>query len=633
VLKKSIEVDLAAALKSRMNGFVVRQVQQEMANLVGAAIVGEQNAMIEAGTGTGKTYAYLLPTISSGKKAVISTGTKTLQDQLFYQDIPLINKAYGRRVALLKGRANYLCPQRLKANMDSVSYRSNGTIQEQLTYVYTWSESTKSGDLTEVLDSGAANLVQSMVTSTADNCLGHDCPEFDRCPLYRARQNAQDADIVVVNHHLFFADLALKEDAVGELLPDADIIILDEAHQVAEVARNFYGDHLSSGQMLNLSRDVVREQLLVGYDDPELIRIAEAFADSIRLLTAVIMASGKNFPALLESTKGDIEEVDVRLSEMIGRLDLAAPRSIGLSRCYTRACRLSDMFTLLTEPAPAQDAAHWIERREKNFILHLMPLDIAMHLSPQMQMPGKTWLFVSATLASGNSFSHAKKILGFENGLEALYPSPFDFMSQVSGFVPADLPLPSQRQHTEALISMVLPLIRSHRGRSMLLFTSNRALDAAARCMSEEHDLVFVVQGALPKVRLLEKFRELPRCILLATHSFWEGVDLKGADLKLLVIDKLPFTSPDDPVFQARMNQVDMNGGNSFRELSVPEAAITLKQGFGRLIRQESDKGLFVLGDNRIDTKPYGKTLRRSLPEMNWLKSQAQAIEFLESLS
>ncbi|MGK0337737.1 MAG: ATP-dependent DNA helicase DinG [Candidatus Azotimanducaceae bacterium] len=632
-MKQTVEVDLAHALQQRMPGFVRRQVQQDMATLVGEAIETKQNALIEAGTGTGKTYAYLLPTLSSGKKAVISTGTKTLQDQLYYQDIPLVNEAYGRTVALLKGRANYLCPHRLKANIETTSRGSNETIQQQLAYVYRWSENTRSGDLTEILDSGAANRVQSLVTSTADNCLGHDCPEFDVCPLYRARQNARDADIVVVNHHLFFADLALKEEAVGELLPDADVIILDEAHQVAEVARNFYGDHLGSGQMLDLSRDVAREQLLIGNDDPELIKTADQFTAAIQQLTDVILNSEMNFPALLDDLQGDIEKVDMSLSEMISRLDLAAPRSTGLSRCYSRACRLSDMFTLLTEETTPQDSAHWIERREKNFVLHLMPLDIAPHLAPLMQLPSKTWLFVSATLSTGDSFSHAKKTLGFQDGLEARYPSPFDFKSQTAGFVPAGLPEPGHPQHTQSLIAIMLPLIRSHTGRSMLLFTSNRALEMAARCMSGEHDLVYVVQGALPKVRLLEKFRELPRCILLATHSFWEGVDLKGADLKLLAIDKLPFTSPDDPVFQARLKQVDSGGGNSFRELSLPEAAITLKQGFGRLIRQETDQGLFVLGDIRMTTRSYGKTLKKSLPEMSWLADQAEAMKFMERIT
>jgi ATP-dependent DNA helicase DinG len=629
---QALQVDLAEALSHRVDGFVRREAQQDMATLVAEAINSGQNALIEAGTGTGKTFAYLLPTLSSNKKAVISTGTKTLQDQLFYQDIPLLNEAFGRTVALLKGRANYLCPHRLRLHANSISAGTSETVQEQLAYVHTWAQRTRSGDLTEIMDSGAASLVQSMVTSTVDNCLGHECPDYDQCPLYRARNNAREADIVVVNHHLFFADLALKEEAVGELLPDAEIIILDEAHQVAEIARNFYGDHLGSGQMLELGRDVKREQALLGNDDPELIRAAHDFSQAIYELISIVLESKANFSHLLPGLRSNIESVDFSLSALISRLDSAAPRSTGLARCYSRAGRLSDMFTLLTEETSPLDSAHWIERREKSFTLHLMPLDIASHLKPMMQLAGKTWLLVSATLTMGESFSHVKQTLGFDDGAEACFPSPFDFKNQVAAFVPATLPEPSDPEHTRSLVASTLPLIRSHNGRSMMLFTSNRALDLAGRYLSEEHDLVFVMQGALPKVRLLERFRELPRCILLATHSFWEGVDLKGAGLQLLVIDKLPFTSPDNPVFQARLNYLEQMGGNSFRELSLPEAAITLKQGFGRLIRQESDRGLFILGDTRLLTKGYGKTLKKSLPDMNWLSDHGQAMAFLENL-
>lgn len=627
-----IQVDLVSALSTRVNGFMPRQAQQDMATLVGEVISTEQNALIEAGTGTGKTFAYLLPTLSSGKKAVISTGTKTLQDQLYYQDIPLLNQTFGRTIALLKGRANYLCPHRLRMHAESINAGTSQVVQEQLAYVHTWAQRTRSGDLTEVMDSGAASMVQPLVTSTVDNCLGHECPDFDECPLYRARLNAREADVVVVNHHLFFADLALKEEAVGELLPDADIIVLDEAHQIAEIARNFYGDHLGSGQMLELGRDVKREQRLLGHDDPELIKVADQFNHAIEQLVIAVLDSKANFSQLLSDLQASIEQVDIGLSELISRLDHSASRSPGLARCYSRACRLSDMFTLLTEATSPLDAAHWLERREKSFTLHLMPLDIASHLKPLMEMPGKSWLLVSATLTMGESFSHVKDTLGIDDILEARYPSPFDFKSQVAAFVPQSLPQPSDPEHTRALIASMLPLIRSHHGRTMMLFTSNRALDLAGRYLTEEHDLVFVMQGALPKARLLERFRELPRCILLATHSFWEGVDLKGAGLRLLVIDKLPFTSPDNPVFQARLNYIDQTGGNSFRDLSLPEAAITLKQGFGRLIRQESDQGLFVLGDTRMTTKGYGKTLKKSLPEMNWLGRHEQAMAFLEAL-
>lgn len=627
-----LQVDLNHALSQRVKGFVRRQAQQDMATLIGEAITSEQNALIEAGTGTGKTFAYLLPTLSSKKKAVISTGTKTLQDQLFYQDIPLLNVSFGRTVALLKGRANYLCPYRLRMHTESIRAGTSHVVSEQLAYVHAWAQRTRSGDLTEVMDSGAASMVQSMVTSSVDNCLGHDCPDYDDCPLYRARHNAREADVVVVNHHLFFADLALKEEAVGELLPDAEIVVLDEAHQIAEIARNFYGDHLGSGQMQELARDVQREQRLLGQDDPELINVAERFNLAIQKLIVAVLGSQANFSQLLPELRSDIEQVDLSLSELLSRLDHSASRSTGLARCYSRAGRLSDMFTLLTEETSPLDAAHWLERREKSFTLHLMPLDIASHLKPLMETAGKTWLLISATLTIGESFHHVKTTLGFEQGLEARYPSPFDFRHQVAAFVPAKLPEPSDPEHTRALIESMLPLIRTHDGRTMMLFTSNRALDLAGRYLSEEHDLVYVMQGALPKVRLLERFRELPRCILLATHSFWEGVDLKGAGLQLLVIDKLPFTSPDNPVFQARLNYLNQTGSNSFRELSLPEAAITLKQGFGRLIRQESDRGLFVLGDTRMLTRGYGKTLKKTLPDMDWLSHHEQAMAFLETL-
>ena len=626
------QVDLAKALSARVPGFVRRQSQQDMASLVSDAIANETNALIEAGTGTGKTFAYLLPILSSDKKVVISTGTKTLQDQLFYQDLPLLNESFGRTVALLKGRANYLCPQRLRNHVETISPGTSVEVQEQLAYVYDWSQRTRSGDLTEVMDSGAAGLVQSMVTSTADNCLGHECPDYNQCPLYAARNNAREADLVVVNHHLFFADLALKEDAVGELLPEADIIVLDEAHQVAEIARNFYGDHLSSGQMQALGRDVQREQNLLGNDDPELIRIAQQFMQAVEQLVRVVVASKTSFFLALPGWQTEIEQVDISLSELMSRLDHSAARSVGLARCYSRAGRLSDMFTLLTEETSPLDSAHWIERRDFSFTLHLMPLDIASHLMPLMQTQGKTWLLISATLTMGDSFGHVKKTLGFESGFEAQFPSPFDFKTQVAAYVPDGLPEPSDPEHTARLMAAMLPLVRSHSGRTMMLFTSNRALDLAGQYLGHEHDLVFVRQGALPKARLLERFRELPRCILLATHSFWEGVDLKGAELRLLVIDKLPFTSPDDPVFQARLNHLNQTGSNGFRELSLPEAAITLKQGFGRLIRQETDQGLFVLGDTRINRKGYGKTLKKSLPDMNWLNDQKQAMTFLESL-
>lgn len=635
--------DLNLFLAEKMPGFVPRDSQQKMTELIAKSISTGENALIEAGTGTGKTFAYLLPTLSSDKKVVISTGTKNLQDQLYFQDLPLINESFGRTTALLKGRSNYLCLDRLHKQMSQMNRNQLDTTMEKLVNVYHWSTETKTGDLTEVLDEEDAAGVQRLVTSTVDSCLGHDCQHFDQCHLYRARTRALNADVVVVNHHLFFADQALKEDDLGELLPQADVIVLDEAHQVEEVARNFYGQRFGSGQVLDLVSDVIAEQQAVGLDDPELMEVAAALSQVTKKVVALLKQEEASLLSLIHLDL--VEDIDYAMSELISRLAISATRTVGFARCYSRACRLSDVFTMLTEPTDGNDSAHWLELRQQGFVIHLVPLEVSYFLKPLLDDAAKVWLFVSATLATtaahvessleeidDKTFRHISKAIGFEQGLKARFPSPFDFSRQVTGFVP-DVPDPRDSTHTEKLVATMLPLIRSHNGRSLLLFTSHKALLIAANLLSREHDLAMMAQGAAAKSLLIEKFRSTDKAVLLATHSFWEGVDLSGSDLKLLMIDKLPFTSPDDPVFQAKVNRVEASGGNSFFDLSLPKAAVTLKQGFGRLIRRETDQGLFVLGDPRFVSKPYGKVLKKSLPSFLWLNKLPAAIDYLENLS
>lgn len=634
--------ELNSFLQERMPGFTPRESQQDMSELITQAIDSKQNALIEAGTGTGKTYAYLLPAIESDQKIIVSTGTKNLQDQLFQQDLPFINESFGKTTAILKGRGNYVCLDRLYKNINEISKNQDSETLERLVTVHSWSTSTRSGDLTEVLDEEDLSNMQRLVASNAENCLGSDCGHFNECHVYKARQRALEADIVVVNHHLFFADLALKEDDLGALLPQADVIILDEAHQVEEVARNFYGQRLSSGQLLELTSDVDREQRVVGLDDPELLAAAELMASVVNnVLLELKQADAATIDTLVDLDL--VEDVDLALSDLISKLSHSAERSAGLAKCYSRACRLMDLFTLLTEPSNRDESAHWVELNRSGFVVHLLPLNVAEFLTPLLSEEHKTWLLVSATLATTaaedaagrdtgeKAFRHMMKSIGFNDGLTARYPSPFNFTEQVKGYVPK-LPNPSEADHTKQLIATALPLIRSHTGRCLLLFTSHRALTEAFHLLQAEHDLAVMAQGALAKSKLIEKFRATDRAILLATHSFWEGVDLSGSELKLLMIDKLPFTSPEDPVFQAKLKSIDRTGGNSFSELSLPRAAITLKQGFGRLIRSEADQGLFVLGDPRLVNKPYGKVLRRCLPEFEWLDEQSAAIEYLENL-
>lgn len=631
-----------------MPGFSPRIAQQRMTELVAEAIGSKQNALIEAGTGTGKTYAYLLPLLTTDQKVIISTGTKNLQDQLFFQDLPFINEPFGRSTALLKGRANYLCLDRLHKQIEQSNQHQADPKLEALVTIYQWSEHTDTGDLTEALDEEDLAELQRLVTSTADNCLGQECPSFQRCFLYKARQRALQADVVVVNHHLFFADLALKEEDLGELLPSAELIVLDEAHQIEEIARTFYGQSLSSGQVFELTSDMVREQRLIGLDDPELIKSAEVLERTMSELVTSVCDGPPQSIASVRSLEV-IERVDIAISDVITRLRLASERSVGLDRCYARACRLSDMFTLLTEPAQEDESAHYFERRSRGFTIHLVPLDVSEFLQPLLADDNKTWLLISATLATTakhmasqaeeespaqletKTFRHIRQALGFHGGLSGRFASPFRFSEQVAGFVP-DVPAPGDERHTTALVQATLPLIRGHAGRSLLLFTSHKALAKAAELLRQEHDLAILVQGALAKPRLIARFRQTERAVLLATHSFWEGVDLGGSQLHLLVIDKLPFVSPDDPVFQAKLKAIESAGGNSFSDLSLPKAAITLKQGFGRLIRNEQDVGLFVLGDPRLQSRSYGTTLRRCLPAFPWLDDQVKALNYLENL-
>lgn len=637
-----MQSDIETFLASRMPGFVARSSQQQMADLVAEAVHAKQNALIEAGTGTGKTYAYLVPLLTTDKKIIVSTGTKTLQDQLFLHDLPFVNEQIGRTTALLKGRSNYLCLERFHKHLSHSSQQIDSSIMEQLVTLYSWAEHTKTGDLNEILDEEDQGSLQGLITSTADNCLGQECPSFDRCFLYKARQRALQADVVVVNHHLFFADLALKEDDLGELLPSADVIVIDEAHQVEEVARTFFGQRLSSGQLFELSKDIVREQVTLGMDDPELLKGVQTFENALaRLVQNVALQEHLTIADIRNSDV--LGEVDLALSRLISRLGTVAQRSAGMDRCYVRACRIGDMFTLLTEPLDDDGSVHYVERRKQGFTIHLLPIDVAEHLEPFLMQPDKVWLFVSATLAATarfavdpnderDAFRHFRAAVGMSDGLAGRFPSPFDFPNQVAGFVP-NLPDPRDGQHTSALVARVLPLLRSHRGRSLLLFTSHKAMNEASVILSREHDLSILEQGALAKEKLIATFRRTEQAVLLATHSFWQGVDLSGSDLRLLVIDKLPFTSPDDPVFQAKLNLIDAAGGNSFVDLSLPRAAITLKQGFGRLIRKETDAGLFVLGDGRINVKSYGKTLKRCLPDIPWLQEMPEAIDYLERLN
>ena len=617
--------------------YVERYQQIEMATAIASALEQKSNALIEAGTGTGKTFAYLVPILLQQKNAIVSTGTKTLQDQLYYQDLPTILKLLGlsRKVSLLKGRSNYLCPERLAKNIKVMTEIVEPDLLSQLVRVREWSQLSRTGDLNELSDKDLES-VGGLITSTTDNCLGGECPSVDVCPLYRAREKAVHADIVIVNHHLLMADLAMKEESISSLLPSADVVIVDEAHQISSVARHFFGETVTSGQLMELSRDVKRELQLLGNDHPELRRSAMGYEDSVNGLSRVFsMNPAIDLEELLTMAEiqDAIDEMDLSFSTLAELLETSAIRSKVLQQCYQRCLRLMDRFAVLTEQVEADSVyAHWIERQEKSFTLRLSPVVIADSLSPFFREPNKSWIFTSATLSVAEKFDHARSALGLEDDPEYRFESPFDFSEQVRGLIPHGIPVPGSNDHTAALMAFCLPILKANQGRSFILFTSYKALHAARAIIAETGGINYLVQGAMSRQKLLDKFKIIPRCVLLATQGFWEGIDVKGTDLRCVVIDKLPFTNPSDPLHVAQMRLAAAKGENGFSSVSIPDAAIALKQGFGRLIRQESDRGLFVFGDNRVLTKSYGGKFLKSLPDMPWLGSQQEAITYMESL-
>ncbi len=617
--------------------FVSRPVQIQMARAVVDAVSERKNALLEAGTGTGKTYAYLIPLIDSGKKVIISTGTKNLQDQLYFQDLPLIAGLIdnGYRTALLKGRANYVCPERLDKSLKVISGNTQSDILNRLVGVREWMSRTQTGDITELSDFSDDAAFASLITSTRDNCLGSSCPRIGECPLYLARSAANDADLTVVNHHLLFADIALREENLAQLLPRVETIVVDEAHQVSEVARQFFGDRIGSGQILELARDIKRELFLFGNDDRGLLHSAEQLERALGVMNSLVSSTGEigDLSGWLQN-QGEtvVEGIDLALGELMQYLDISAIRSAGLQHCLQRANRLADQFALLTEAVPLDQAhVHWMQSYARGFVIHVSPVSIAAELSEHFNKPVPNWIFISATLSVGGKFDHIRASLGLDDASENLFASPFEYQAQVLSYVPEGLPQPGSDVHTRALIERLLPFFRS--GKTFCLFTSHRALNLARELLAIEDDLHVLSQGQLPKAKLLERFRQMPDGTLLATQSFWEGVDLRGAGLKCLVIDKLPFGSSDDPISRAMMNAIESSGKNGFMEYLLPEAIISLMQGFGRLIRQESDEGLFVLGDPRVMTKPYGRLVLASLPPMTWTMDQSHALGHLRSLA
>jgi ATP-dependent DNA helicase DinG len=662
-------------LQTALSDFKVRRQQLRMAERVTAALEQRETLVVEAGTGTGKTFAYLVPALLSGARVLISTGTRTLQDQLFSKDVPLLAAALGRpaRIALLKGRSNYLCRYRLARvgepgeslslldvdDSDANEVRDAGGTGvrgasrtgvrdasgsgSMLARIERWARTTRRGDLAEVRGLSDSHPVWPQVTSTRDNCLGVRCPEISRCHVAVARREALDADVVIVNHHLLMADLALKEDGFGDLLGSADAVILDEAHQIPDLATQFFGANVSSRRIESLLKETsveVATYLSHVAADSDAAEAVVAMNDALRAVEQAVHRVSFSLPDATgrfpwtdvnAGLSASVADLSRSLMSLEARL-CAAGEDTTLAQLGERAGELASSL----ERIAAEDdleGARAIEISQRHFTLNLMPFDISARFQGLVQSRRCAWIFTSATVSVGEDFSHFTGRLGLQDCPTLKIDSPFDYERQSVLYLPTGLPEPASAGYTPAVIDTALPLIDAAGGGAFILFTSHRALNHAAALLrarwAGEQPYRLFVQGEAPRERLLKEFREDGNGVLLGTTSFWEGVDVKGDALRLVIIEKLPFASPDDPLVRARIEHLQSTGGNAFRDYQLPEAALALKQGVGRLIRSEDDYGAVVICDPRVTNRGYGKVFLAALPTMSFTRDPDEARRFL----
>ncbi len=625
------------SLAQSIPSFRPRSQQLEMAQAVQAAIKDNSLLIAEAGTGTGKTFAYLVPALLSGGKVILSTGTKTLQDQLFMRDIPTVRDALKApvSVALLKGRANYVCHYHLERAKNDGRFASREDTQH-IQKIVRFAKASTSGDKSECVDVPETAGVWPLVTSTRENCLGSECPNHKDCFVLEARKRALAADVVVVNHHLFFADVMLRDEGMAELLPACNTVIFDEAHQLPDTASLFFGQSVSSTQLIELARDTRGEAVVSAKDFKDLPDACLALDKAVRDLRLTMQEdTGRLNAQQVRSRKGfdeALDNVQKKLSALVKMLETQAQRDEGLENCYKRAQELA-LQIKHWRGAEEEGSIRWIEIFGHTMQLNTTPLDIAEIFRKQVDAQKRAWIFTSATLSVKGDFSHYQSELGLQTAHTSTWNSPFDFEQQALLYVPEDMPEPNTPAFTEAVVEAAYPVLEASGGRAFLLFTSLRAMRRAHELLTEKFEknkiaFPLLLQGEGSRTELLERFRKLGNAVLIASQSFWEGVDVKGDALSLVVIDKLPFAPPDDPVLAARIEQINKAGRNAFMEYQLPAAVINLKQGAGRLIRDEADRGVLMICDPRLLSKPYGKRIWQSLPPMKRTRSVQEVQDF-----
>jgi ATP-dependent DNA helicase DinG len=638
-----VGIDLASvfaadgALARALPAYRFRTEQLAMAEAVAQAIAEHSPLLAEAGTGTGKTFAYVVPALLSGGKVIVSTGTKTLQDQLFARDLPLVRAALKVpvTVALLKGRANYVCHYHLgrARQVDSFTSRADAGYLGRIESFARTSTTGDKAELTTVPDTAA---IWAQVTSTRDNCLGGECPHYGECFVMRARKEALAADIVVINHHLFFADVVLKDEGLSELLPACNTVILDEAHQLPDTATLFFGEELAAGQLAELARDAEIESLKIARDYAPLPDAAQGLSQALRRVRLAAGDAAGKWSYADTMRRADLvvalDALAAALDRLAAELALQAERSDMLAQCASRT-REAVAHLARWRDRDDPDWIRWFDVSARGWQLHASPLSIAEIFARQVADSARAWIFTSATLAVGGDFTHFQRELGLTDAATGCWDSPFDYAEQALLYLPRDLPEPNSVEHTDAVVNAALPVLKASGGRAFLLFTTLRALGRAregiaAALAREGLDYPLLVQGEGSRSELLSRFRLLGNAVLLGSQSFWEGVDVQGEALSLVVIDKLPFAPPDDPLFAARLEHIARQGGNAFLDYQLPQAAISLKQGAGRLIRSETDRGVLMICDRRLADKPYGRRILGALPPMRRTRELADAVAF-----
>jgi ATP-dependent DNA helicase DinG len=626
-------------LSQQVASFRPRAQQREMALKVTEAIRNNEILVVEAGTGTGKTFAYLVPALLAGGKVIISTGTKNLQDQLFQKDLPMVRDALHApvSVALLKGRANYVCHYHLARTESDGMFKTREDIR-YLGKIKNYAKVSGTGDRSGLADVPENAPIWFNVTSTRDNCLGQECPNHKECFVLKARADAMQADIVVVNHHLFFADVMLRDEGVAELLPACNTVIFDEAHQLPETASLFFGESLSTTLLLDLARDTRIEAAAAARDFAPLPKACDELDKAARDLRLVFKNEGRMPAISTENFKewpGALKTLGEKLAQLSGMLEKQSERSEGLENCWHRTQALAQQLAKW-QKEEEPDQVRWLEVFHHSLQLNTTPLSIAEIFEKQIVGSARAWIFTSATLAVKQDFSHYQSEMGLLKAKTACWDSPFNFAEQALLYVPQNLPDPNSGEYTDAVVQAALPLIEASQGRAFLLFTSLRAMQRAYEILQAEFDrrgwdYPLLLQGEGSRSELLTRFRSLGNAVLLGSQSFWEGVDVRGEALSLVIIDKLPFAPPDDPVLAARIAQINKLGRNAFMEYQLPRAIIALKQGAGRLIRDETDRGVLMICDPRLITKSYGKRIWQSLPPMRRTRVEAEAVDFFKT--